>query len=117
MNRIQPIVERGTSKGRYFSSDRGSDSFIPLRSLDNKEKIPVQSVPITTKAVSSNPVHAEVYSIQHYVIKVVSDLRQVGGFLRVLRFPPPINITEILLNVALSIINHKAITFRMSRCS
>jgi hypothetical protein len=28
----------------------------------------------------------EVYSIQHYVIKFVSDLRQIGGFLRVLRF-------------------------------
>jgi hypothetical protein len=35
---------------------------------------------ITTKVVSSNPVHGEVYSIQHYVIKFVSDLRQVGGF-------------------------------------
>jgi hypothetical protein len=33
------------------------------------------------KDVSSNPVHGEVYSIQHYVIKFVSDLRQVGGFL------------------------------------
>jgi len=32
----------------------------------------------------------EVYSIQHYVIKCVNDLRQVDGFLRVLRFPPPI---------------------------
>ena len=31
----------------------------------------------------------EVYSIQHYVIKFVSDLRQFGGFLRVLRFPLP----------------------------
>ena len=30
---------------------------------------------------------------QHYVIKFVSDLRQVGGFLRVLRFPPPIKLT------------------------
>jgi hypothetical protein len=29
-------------------------------------------------------VHGEVYSIQHYVIKFVSDLRQVGGFPRVL---------------------------------
>jgi len=29
---------------------------------------PMQSVPITTKVVSSNPVHGEVYSIQHYVI-------------------------------------------------
>ena len=28
-----------------------------------------QSVPITTKVVSLNPVHGEVYSIQHYVIK------------------------------------------------
>ena len=31
----------------------------------------------------------EVYSIQHYVMKLVGDLRQVGGFLRILRFPPP----------------------------
>ena len=28
---------------------------------------------------------------KHYVIKFVSDLRQVGSFFRVLRFPPPIN--------------------------
>ena len=28
--------------------------------------------------------------VQHYVIKFVSDLRPVGGFLLVLRFPPPI---------------------------
>jgi hypothetical protein len=32
----------------------------------------------------------DVYSIQHYVIKFVSDLRQVVGFLRVLQFLPPI---------------------------
>jgi len=42
------------------------------------------------KVVSSNPVHHEVYSIQHYMIKFVSDLQQVGGFLQVLRIPPPI---------------------------
>jgi hypothetical protein len=40
----------------------------------------MQSVPITSKVVSSNPVHGEVYSIQYYVIKFVSDWRQVGGF-------------------------------------
>ena len=34
--------------------------------------------------VSLNPAHGEVYSIQHYVMQFVSDLRQVGGFLRVL---------------------------------
>ena len=31
--------------------------------------------------------------VQHYVIKFVSDLRQVSGFLRALRFPPPIKLT------------------------
>jgi hypothetical protein len=49
----------------------------------------MQLVPITTNVVSSNPTHGEVYLIQHYVIKFVSDLRQVSGFLWVLRFPPP----------------------------
>jgi hypothetical protein len=40
----------------------------------------MQSMPITTKVVSSNRVHGGVYSIQHYVIKFVSDdLGQVGG--------------------------------------
>ena len=32
------------------------------------------------------------YLIQHYVIKFVSDLRQVSGFLWVLHFPPPIKL-------------------------
>jgi hypothetical protein len=63
-------------------------------------------VPITIKVGSLNPVHGEVYSIQHYVIKFVSDLRQVGGFLW---SPPPIKLTsdyhdisEILLKVELN---------------
>jgi hypothetical protein len=51
----------------------------------------MQSVPITI-------------DVDDYVIKFVSDLRQVGGFLR---FPSPIksdrhDITEILLKVALN---------------
>jgi hypothetical protein len=45
----------------------------------------MQSVAITTNVASSNPVQGEVYSIQHYLIKFVSDLRQVGGFLRALQ--------------------------------
>ena len=53
-------------------------------------------MPITTKVVGSNPVHCEVYSIQHYVIKFVSDLQQIDGFLRVLRFPPPIKLTATI---------------------
>ena len=47
--------------------------------------LPMQSVPITTNVVSSNPTQAD------YVIKFVSDLRQVSGFLKVLRFPPRYN--------------------------
>jgi hypothetical protein len=62
------------------------------------------------KVVSSNPVHGEVYSIQHYVVKFVSYLRQVVGF-----FPDiPVSsinktdrydITEILLKVSSNTIN------------
>jgi hypothetical protein len=66
----------------------------------------------TSNVVSSNPTQARcacMYSKQQYVIKFVSDLRQVGGFLRVPRCPP-INktdhhdITEIFLIVALNTI-------------
>jgi len=59
-------------------------------------QLPVQSVPITTTVMSSNPVHDGVYSIQQYVIKFANDLRQVGGILRVLRIPPPINLTATI---------------------
>jgi hypothetical protein len=31
----------------------------------------MQAVPIATEVVSSNPVHGDVYSVQHYVIKFV----------------------------------------------
>ena len=56
-------------------------------------QLPVQSV---SKVVNSNPAHGEVYSIQHYVIKFVSYLRQVGSFLRVLRFSPLIKLTATI---------------------
>ena len=54
------------------------------------------SASITTNIVSSNPVHGEVYSIQHYALKFVSDYRQVDGFLQVLRFLPPIKLTATI---------------------
>ena len=46
-------------------------------------------MPIITNVVGTIPAHGEVSSMQHYVIKFVSDVWQVGGFLRVLWFPPP----------------------------
>ena len=51
---------------------------------------PVQSVPITTKVVSSNPINGDVNSIQHFVMQFVSDVRQV------LQFPPPIKQTATI---------------------
>jgi hypothetical protein len=73
----------------------------------------MQSVPIATKVVSSNPVHGEVYSIQHYVIKFVSDLRQVGEILRFSANKTDCHdITEILLKVTLNAIHQPTmITF------
>ena len=59
-------------------------------------QLPVQSVPIATKVVSSNPIHGKVYSIQRYVIKFANDLRLFNGFLRVLWFPPPIRLTATM---------------------
>jgi hypothetical protein len=54
--------------------------------------LPMQSVAITTKVVRSNLDHGKVYSIQHCGM----DLRQFGGFLRVLCFPPPIKLTAMI---------------------
>jgi hypothetical protein len=59
-------------------------------------QLPIQLLPNTTKVVSSNSTHGEMYSIQHYVIKFVSDLWQIGGFLRVLRFPQPTKLTATI---------------------
>jgi len=67
----------------------------------------VQSVAITTKVVSLNPAHGMVYSIQHYVIKFVSDLRQVSSINKTNRH----DITEILLKVVLNIITLTLKTF------
>jgi hypothetical protein len=66
---------------------------VALNTINLNQTKPVQ---IITKVVSSNPAHSEVYSIQLYVIKFVSDMRQVGGFLWVLRFSPAINLTATI---------------------
>jgi hypothetical protein len=60
-------------------------------------QIPIQSVSITTNVVSSNLAHGEMYSIQHYLIKFVSDLRQsevfsrYSSFLHQQNWPPRYN--------------------------
>ena len=67
-------------------------------------QLPMQSVPITINVVRSNPTHGEVYSIQHYVIKFVSDLRQGVPFSWIFSTNKTDHhdITQILLKVALN---------------
>jgi predicted Fe-S protein YdhL (DUF1289 family) len=48
------------------------------------------------KVVSSILVQSKVYSIQLYVIKFVSDMQQIGGFLLALCFPSPIKLTTTI---------------------
>ena len=54
-------------------------------------QLPMQPVPITTDVVSLNNDQGEVYNIMF-----VSDLQQVGGFLRVLQFPPTTKLTATI---------------------
>ena len=65
---------------------------------------PTESVPITTNVVSLNPLMTRCTQYNIYEINFVSDLYQVGCFLRVLWFSPPKKLTaaEILLKVALN---------------
>ena len=53
-----------------MTSNTNADCFF----LDLKLAI-LTLMPITAKVVSSNPIHDESYSVQHYVINFVSDLR------------------------------------------
>ena len=67
----------------------------------------MQSVPISSIVVSSNPVHGEVYSIQHYVIKFVMSLAtgqwfSPGTAVSSANKTDCHNITEILLKMALN---------------
>jgi hypothetical protein len=59
----------------------------------SRNRMVVGFTTIIANVVRSNPAHDEVYSIQHYVIKFVSDFRQVGCFLR---SPPPIKLTTAI---------------------
>ena len=54
----------------------------------------MQSVAITTD-VSEFETRSGL-GVQHYVMEFVGDLRQVDGFPRVLRFPPPIALTSTI---------------------
>ena len=59
------------------------------------EFVPLPSVPITTKVMSSNLAHGGVYSIQYYVLKFVSDLRKEPVSSTEKNWPPRYNLNII----------------------
>ena len=73
----------------------------------------MQSVPITSEVVISNPVQAR--CTRHYVIKFVSDLRQVSGFLHLLNRQPRYN-----WNIVKSAVKHHnpnpVIYYKKNKC-
>ena len=58
------------------------------------------------------PSSGEVYSIQHYVIQFVSDLRQFGALVSPTNKTDRHDIAEILLKVALSAINQTSFAIK-----
>ena len=58
-------------------------------------QLPMQSVPITTHWCCDLESRSG-RCVQYYVIKFVSDLQQLEGFLLFLRFPPPIKLTAAI---------------------
>jgi hypothetical protein len=61
----------------------------------------MSSMSNTTNVVSSNPAHCEVYPMQHFAIKFVSELRQTGFFpVSSTNKSDRHDITEMLLKVA-----------------
>jgi hypothetical protein len=74
----------------------------PIKSRGRRDRVVAGFTP--TYAISAyhhkrfefEPRSSEVYSTQEYVIKFLSDLRSVCGFLRVLRCPPPIKRTATI---------------------
>jgi hypothetical protein len=74
----------------------------------------MQSVPITTNFVSANPARGEVYSIQRYVMKFVSDSDRLvrwwfspGTLVSSTNKIDCHDIADILLKVALNTINQQ----------
>ena len=70
------MINQWLYSNNYLKQRRGHSSLHRFQTME--------SVSIITTVVSSNITHCEVYSIQHYVIKFVSDLRPVTCFPRVL---------------------------------
>jgi len=61
-------------------------------------------VPITSNDVILISGHDDVYSIQRFVMKFVSDFQLIDRFLWKIQFPPPINLTHDMTEILLTVI-------------
>jgi hypothetical protein len=61
---------RNTENTKYLDQVSKHNVNSTISQEYREHKIPMQSVPITTKVVRSIPAHGKMYSIQHYVIKL-----------------------------------------------
>jgi len=73
----------------------------PIKSRGRRDRVvagftPTYAISAYHKRFEFEPRSSEVYSTQDYVIKFLSDLRPVCGFLRVLRCPPSIKRTATI---------------------
>jgi hypothetical protein len=68
---------------------------IELSPLQPRREVFSKIIQIVSLFLYSNKM-CKLQGVQHYVIKFVSDLRQVGVFLGVLRFSPPIKLTATI---------------------
>ena len=78
---------------KYWQQN-GSAYLLLLRGRRDRDRMVVGFT--TTYAISAYH-HYGVISTVHYVMRFVSDLRQVGGFLWVPRFPPSIKLTATIM--------------------
>ena len=76
-------------------------------------QLPVQSVSITTKVVSSNPAHGEVYSIQDHVMRFVRSWFFSGTPISSINKTDRHDITGMLLKVALYYVKYILIIWCM----
>ena len=67
----------------------------PLKPRQEVFSKSIQIVSLFLYYLYSNKI-CKLQGVQHYVIKFVSDLRQAGVFLGVLRFSPPIKLTATI---------------------
>ena len=78
---------------KYISFGKKMYKYLDITKPDNGIRI---NININIDKCKFEICSSEVYSIQHYVITFVLASRQVGCFLRVLLFPPPIKLISTI---------------------